>query len=302
MASESSEQLFLVDYFREFYAAVLQHRMQIERSLTPSPEEDSIQIREADILAEEKVPGEEQSQIAPDIVQALLVELMEFQQQTIQRRGDPREQKRFHEIQYVMAAMADEVFLSIEWIGKEYWSTHLLEERLVGTHDAGTRFFDNLDLLLQSRDATRADVLAVYLLAVSLGFRGKHRSVASAPQIAHYRNQAYVTLFQRSPALPESTPLYPQAYSHTLDGQTPSWLPQLRPWLLSLVGVAVVYILVAHLIWDRRSTSVGNRLDEILQHKLDTTVTGPAPRTENRIDIKSETNPTTASSADVGKR
>ncbi len=68
MASESSEQLFLVDYFREFYAAVLQHRMQIERSLTPSPEEDSIQIREADILAEEKVPGEEQSQIAPDIV------------------------------------------------------------------------------------------------------------------------------------------------------------------------------------------------------------------------------------------
>lgn len=53
MASESSEQLFLVDYFREFYAAVLQHRMQIERSLTPSLEEDSIQIREADILAEE---------------------------------------------------------------------------------------------------------------------------------------------------------------------------------------------------------------------------------------------------------
>ena len=63
-----------------------------------------------------------------------------------------------------------------------------------------------------------------------------------------------------------------------------------------------VYILVAHLIWDRRSTSVGNRLDEILQHKVDTTVTGPAPRTENRIDIKSETNTTTASSADVGKR
>ena len=107
MAIESSEQLFLVDYFREFYAAVLQHRMQIERSQTPSPEEDSIQIREADILAEEKVPGEEPSQIAPDIVQALLVELMESQQQTIQRRGDPREQKRFHEIQYVMAAMAD---------------------------------------------------------------------------------------------------------------------------------------------------------------------------------------------------
>ena len=267
MATESSEQLFLVDHFREFYAATLQHRMQIERAMAPAAEEDSIEIRETDILAEERMPGEEPSQIAPDLVQAHLVDLMESQQQTILRRGDPREQKRFHEIQYVMAAMADEVFLSIEWIGKEYWSTHLLEERHFGTHDAGTRFFDNLDGLLQHRDATRADVLAVYLLAVSLGFKGKHRSVASAPQIAHYRNQAYVTLFQRSPALPESTPLFPQAYAHTLDGQTPSWLPQLRPWLLSLVGVAALYILVAHLIWDRRSTSVSNRLEEILQHK-----------------------------------
>ncbi|HMY57453.1 MAG TPA: DotU family type IV/VI secretion system protein [Pseudomonadota bacterium] len=283
MATETSEQLFLVDYFREFYAAVLQHRMQIEKASAPAVEEDSLEIREADILDEERVPGEEPSQIAPDMVQARLVELLDTQQQAVQRRGDPREQKRFSEIQYVMAAMADEVFLSIEWIGKEYWSTHLLEERFFNTHDAGTRFFDNLDSLLQNRDATRADVLAVYLLAVSLGFRGKHRSVSSAPQIAHYRNQAYVTLFQRSPALPESTPLFPQAYAHTLDGQPPSWLPQLRPWLLSLVGVAVMYLLVAHVIWDRRSTSVSNRLEEILQRKDDSAASG-----SRKVDSRSE--------------
>ncbi|MFO0622667.1 MAG: DotU family type IV/VI secretion system protein [Polyangia bacterium] len=301
MASESSDQLFLVDYFREFYAAVLHHRMQIERSQLPPAEEDSIEIREADILAEEKIPGAEQSQIAPDIVQALLIELMESQQQAIQRRGDPREQKRFRDIQYVMSAMADEVMLSIEWIGKEYWSTHLLEERLYGTHDAGTRFFDNLDSLLQNRDATRADVLAVYLLAVSLGFRGKHRSVNSAAQIAHYRNQAYVTLFQRSPALPESAPLFPQAYAHTLDGQTPSWLPQLRPWLLSLVGVAVFYLLVAHVIWDRRSTSVGNRLEEILQHKDSPDVNTPARSVNSSMEPKAEAATATASSVTVRK-
>jgi len=301
MASESSDQLFLVDYFREFYAAVLHHRMQIERSQLPPAEEDSIEIREADILAEEKIPGAEQSQIAPDIVQALLIELMESQQQAIQRRGDPREQKRFRDIQYVMSAMADEVMLSIEWIGKEYWSTHLLEERLYGTHDAGTRFFDNLDSLLQNRDATRADVLAVYLLAVSLGFRGKHRSVNSAAQIAHYRNQAYVTLFQRSPALPESAPLFPQAYAHTLDGQTPSWLPQLRPWLLSLVGVAVFYLLVAHVIWDRRSISVGNRLEEILQHKDSPDVNTPARSVNSSMEPKAEAATATASSVTVRK-
>lgn len=288
MATESSEQLFLVEYFREFYAAVLQHRLHIEQSLAPVAEEDSIQIREADILNEERVPGEEPSQIAPDLVQVQLVELLDAQLQAVQRRGDPREQKRFHEIRYVMTAMADEVFLSIDWIGKEYWSTHLLEERYFNTHDAGTRFFDNLDTLLQNRDATRADVLAVYLLAVSLGFRGKHRTVDSAAQIAHYRNQAYVTLFQRSPALPESTPLFPQAYAHTLDGQPPSWLPQLRPWLLSLIGVAVMYLLIAHVIWDRRSTAVGNRLEEILQRKDDSSSPNSSRKAETRSALPSD--------------
>jgi type VI secretion system protein ImpK len=271
MASDSADPLYLVEFFREFHATVLHQRQRIETAMAPVVEEDSIQIREADILAEEASPGSEPSQIAPDLIQAVLVELMESQVQAVQRRGDPREQKRFAEIQYVMAAMADEVFLSLEWAGKDYWSTHLLEERMFGTHDAGSRFFENLDGLLQRRDATRADVLAVYLLALSLGFRGKLRGVSTDAQIAHYRNQAYVTLFQRNPGLPDNTPLFPQAYAHTQDGQQQSWLPQLRPWLLSLVVIGAGYLVVSHLIWDRRSTAVAARLEELNARRDSTT-------------------------------
>lgn len=263
MATDSADPLFLVEFFREFYASVLSHRSQIEQAMEPAPEEDSIQIREADILAEEALPATDRSELAPDVIQAQLFALLEEQTQAVQRRGDVREQKRFSEIQYVMTAMADEVFLSIEWSGKEFWSSHLMEERMFGTHDAGSRFFENLDALLRQRDATRADVLAVYLLALSLGFRGKHRGVSTDAQIAHYRNQAYVTLFQRNPGLPESAPLFPQAYAHTRGGQTPSWLPQLRPWVLSLVMVAVGYLVISYLIWDRRSTAVAARLEEL---------------------------------------
>ena len=266
MATDSADPLFLVEFFREFYATVLHHRTQIESAGAPVPDEDSVEIREADILAEEVQPGAERSQIAPDMIQALLLELLETQVQAVQRRGDPREQKRFAEIQYAMTAMADEVFLSVEWAGKEYWSTHLLEERLFGTHDAGSRFFDNLDALLQHRDATRADVLLVYLMAVSLGFRGKLRGVSTDPQIAHYRNQAYVTLYQRNPGLPENSPLFPQAYAHTRSGQQQSWLPQLRPWVLSLFVVAASYLLIAHFIWERRASAVTARLDELNTH------------------------------------
>ena len=274
MATDSADPLYLVEFFREFYASVLNHRSNIEEAMSPSHDEDSIQIREADILAEEAQPGAEPSQLAPDMIQALLVELLEGQTQAVQRRGDPREQKRFSEIQYVMTAMADEVFLSIEWAGKEYWSTHLMEERMFGTHDAGSRFFENLDGLLQHRDATRADVLAVYLLALSLGFRGKLRGVSTDAQIAHYRTQAYVTLFQRNPGLPENTPLFPQAYAHTRGGQQQSWLPQMRPWLLSLIAVAVGYLLLSALIWDRRSTTVTARLEELNSRRAPPEVPG----------------------------
>ena len=263
MATDSADPLFLVEFFREFYAAVLNHRSHIESGLDGTQNEDSIQIREDDILAEEAVPENARSKRAPDVIQEMLYELLEAQTQAVQRRGDVREQKRFSEIQYVMTAMADEVFLSVEWTGKDYWSSHLMEERLFGTHDAGSRFFENLDALLQQRDATRADVLAVYLLALSLGFRGKLRGVSTDAQIAHYRNQAYVTLFQRNPGLPENTPLFPQAYAHTRGGQQASWLPQLRPWMLSLVMVAVGYLVISYLIWDRRSTAVAARLEEL---------------------------------------
>lgn len=261
MASDAADPLFLVEYFREFYAAVLTYRSRVEAAAAPSQEEDSLQISEADILAEEAMPGGEPSAIAPDAIQALLVELMEQQSQAVLRRGDVREQKRFPEIQYVMAAMADEVMLNLEWGGKDYWSTHLLEERQFGTHDAGARFFDNLDALLQHRDATRADVLATYMMAVSLGFRGKHRGMTGDGPIAHYRTQAYVTLFQRNPALPENAPLFPQAYAHTRDGQQASWLPQLRPWLLSLVAIAAGYLLLSHVVWESRASVVLERLD-----------------------------------------
>lgn len=266
MAADSADSLFLVEFYREFYAAVLNYRAQLEADGAAPEDEDSVQIREADILAEEEQPdadGGGRGQRALDSIQTPLLELMEAQTQAVQRRGDPREQKRFTEIQYVMAAMADEVFLAVEWPGKELWSTHLLEERLFGTHDAGTRFFDNLDALLLHRDATRADVLMVYMLALSLGFRGKLREVSAEAQVAHYRTQAYATLFQRNPALPETTPLFPQAYAHTRGGQQPSWLPQLRPWVLSLFAVAFLYLMISHLIWDRRATAVAARLDEL---------------------------------------
>ena len=42
---------------------------------------------------------------------------------------------------YVMASFADEVFLNLDWSGREGWKLNLLEGKLFDSHIAGERFF-----------------------------------------------------------------------------------------------------------------------------------------------------------------
>jgi len=51
----------------------------------------------------------------------------------------------FHrEAIYVMAVLADEIFVHSEWEGRDYWLNRLLEARLFQTHAAGEIFFRRL--------------------------------------------------------------------------------------------------------------------------------------------------------------
>ncbi len=58
---------------------------------------------------------------------------------------------------------------------KEAWLASLLQMTLFRENTAGTGFYARLEAL--RRDPTRADVLLVYFVALSLGFRGRFASV-----------------------------------------------------------------------------------------------------------------------------
>jgi hypothetical protein len=93
----------------------------------------------------------------------------------------------FHrEAIYVMAVLADEVFVHSEWEGREYWLNHLLEARLFQTHAAGEIFFRRLEALLRREDEAAAELAIVYLMALSLGFRGKYWGAAHEPILDVY--------------------------------------------------------------------------------------------------------------------
>lgn len=256
MSAEAAKGSYLVELLRQYSAVVLTHKKEVERRIEQ-------QTREADQGEAIELPSEEESQRRAEEIQRDLRERLEEQAQDVLRRGDEREQRRFREMQYVMVAFTDEVFLTLNWEGQDYWREHMLEERLFATHQAGTQLFANMDELLRQRDPTRADVAAAFLLALSLGFRGRYHGASGDTEIERRRLQLFAFLFQRNPGLSDESQLYAQSYAQTLTGKPQSWLPALRPWLLGIAAVLGLYVIASHILWGVESSRISRMIDDL---------------------------------------
>ena len=112
----------------------------------------------------------------------------------------------YRQAEYAMAALADEIFLhQLDWVGKEAWNNHLIEYRLFRTRVAGEEFFTRLDRLLQTPDPMYKDLATVYLLAITLGFRGRYWSTNDSGRIDFYRRQLFTFIFHGQPELHKET-------------------------------------------------------------------------------------------------
>ena len=169
--------------------------------------------------------------------------------------------KLFHEAQYVMAALADEVFLGLEWVGRGAWLGNLLEDQLFHTRRAGERIFEGVrQFRLRERDLARRELAAVYLLALSLGFEGPYRGTPGAPELEEHRRHLFEFVYLRPPH-PRSGErrLFPQAYAHTTPMPAgpltrhgtwvgaaaafpPAWLAPAVPYLPVVLGVLALLV------------------------------------------------------------
>jgi type VI secretion system protein ImpK len=185
------------------------------------------------------------------IVWQRLLMLFERQEASAWRYGGTYGAEFYKEAQYVMVALADEVFLHTEWAGRNLWVSNLLETKIFNTHVAGELFFQRLDQLLAERDPVYRDLGAVYLMALSLGFRGKYRGTPGEfKRLAGYRRQLFSFVFRRDPNLTDETrPLFPEAYDHTLRDESKRRLPNPRAWVVLLVAVILAYVAITHGIW-----------------------------------------------------
>jgi type VI secretion system protein ImpK len=193
-----------------------------------------------------------------------LLSLFERQEAYAWRYGGTYGAEFYKEAQYVMVALADEIFLHTEWEGRRVWVSNLLETKIFQSHVAGEQFFQKLDRLLQDRDPVYRDLAAVYLMALSLGFRGKYRGSDDRGVLTRYRKQLYSFVFRHEADLGnESKHLFPEAYYHTLREETKKRLPNPRAWIILFCFVVLAYVLFTHGLWLNLTKPLGEANERI---------------------------------------
>ena len=162
------------------------------------------------------------------------------------------------EVQYMMAAIADELLLFTGAADmRELWNGKLIESAVFGTRIAGERVFDCIDALLDRGHAANPELAAIYLTALSLGFRGKYRAIQDEAALQQYRRQLR-TVLERNGILrlDAGQTLFSNAYAHTLDDGSAVRLPYLRPWIIAIAAALALYLAVQEVIWVRGTSAV----------------------------------------------
>ncbi|MDQ1593107.1 MAG: type secretion system protein ImpK [Pyrinomonadaceae bacterium] len=199
---------------------------------------------------EEQYYSPDSAKISSEVWHSLL-SLFRTQANNAWRYGGAHGAQLYQKAWYVMVALADEIFVHTEWEGQKAWNLHLLESKIFRTHDAGQRFFEQLDSLLRTQNPADRDLAAVYLMALSLGFKGKYYDSRDGKrQLANYRKRLFAFICQREPELGDETrPLFPEAYLHLAREEGQRKLSDPRAWVVVLCLVIVIYTVATQLFW-----------------------------------------------------
>jgi type VI secretion system protein ImpK len=190
-----------------------------------------------------------------------LEQLIELQTLESKREGSRFELQSIADARYLKAALADEILLNTEWIGRDRWTEHLLEASLFRTSVAGDRIFEKIEELLSNREPSLRPIASLYLFALALGFQGKFRGTAPAERFAGYRAELFQFVYQRQPDLSgRDRVLSERAYASTLSHLSPRKMPTLSRWsVIFLIGVLGL-LAVSEIAWLWQSWPVRDAL------------------------------------------
>ncbi|MBX3585775.1 MAG: DotU family type IV/VI secretion system protein [Ramlibacter sp.] len=224
--SERADDDHLVQQFRSFFDEVSKAQLR------------AMEAREADPDA------------AAQALSRHLENLIELQTLESKREGSRFELESIADARYLKAALADEILLNTAWVGRESWTTHLLEASLFRTSVAGERIFERIEEVLSNREPSRRDIARLYLFALALGFQGKYRGASESARFAGYREELFQFVYQRPPELSgRDRVLSDRAYASTLSHIAPRKLPTLSRWTVGFFLGLLALLAISEMLW-----------------------------------------------------
>lgn len=136
---------------------------------------------------------------------------------------DSEKASSFHkstkEIIYAITAIADEVFLNMNWNGKRYWEENMLETKFFGSQIAGDEIFNRIDKVISEKEPLGTEKAEIYLDMLSLGFKGKFRGIdEETTEINMYRRKLFdfITKRDREAIITAEYRLFQKEYTFTM--------------------------------------------------------------------------------------
>jgi len=258
---------FLLTQFREYYREVVRLKRSVEYSASTFAAEQAPDASTGDgraFAASQSRPPVSGGDTAggATLVWQPLLSLLERQALEAGETGGSFAFEIYREAQYLMCALADEIFLHEEWYGRDDWP--LLEARLFQSHNSGEEVFNRIDRLLLRSDAFYVDLASVYFQVLSVGFQGKYRGMQTN-RLAQYRQQLFSMIYRRNPKLfTTGSALFPQAYQNVMENLGVKMLPThwMGMWLVA--GALTLWLIGAQYAWGGATSSISCLMCNIL--------------------------------------
>jgi len=243
MALYGKSKFFLLQRFQNFYTEIIRLKQQASVGVLAVAAAAGSEGGEA-AQTSGASPDQAATQIWNQVAEYIDREMLQ-----VARAGTSMLSDGYRELVYVMAAVADEVFVHLQWEGQQYWLAHLLEVRFFRSRIAGERIFRNIQNVLTRPDPAAEELAAVYLTVLALGFRGQYWGVDSW-EVGKYRLDLLQYLARSNPRLVEdSKRLFPETYRYTVQEGVAAQLPNPAAWWFVAVGVVIAWLVFSTAAW-----------------------------------------------------
>ncbi len=166
---------------------------------------------------------------------------------------------------YALAAYFDEMILLSEWAVKDAWMGKPLQLAYFNDFAAGEEFYNKLDTLRNTTEKKKLEVLEVYYLCLTLGFKGKYADLQGME-----RRKVLIDSLARELATAKGVSVESGGDDKEKNRLSPHWkapdpgaqsvVRQIPPWLFP--GVCVALALLLFLIYN---LILGSATDGVLE-------------------------------------